>query len=84
MAGPSGQPLTSPEAAPKDLKPEEAWAEEVGDKQSVSHALAFGRIARKHSQATSSSDAKAAVEGWKDDRLKPLGYAGIALGTKER
>jgi hypothetical protein len=68
------------DAAPKE-KADDAEIKDIGDPKSFAYALAYERLAR-HNAANDRNFAKS-VKQW-DERVRPLGYAGVALGLLEQ
>jgi 4-amino-4-deoxy-L-arabinose transferase-like glycosyltransferase len=54
------------------------------DKNTPAHGLALEALARHNARFGSASAVQKAVDGWDDERLRPFGYIGVALGLQDK
>ena len=65
----------------KGKKADEAWLDEIGDKESL--AYAFAREAQARHNAHYAGENPKVVDSWTPENLRPLGYVGAALGMQD-
>jgi hypothetical protein len=53
------------------------------DRDSSAHALALEAVARHNARVDGARTARNAVDGWGEGKLRPFGYAGVALGSRD-
>jgi hypothetical protein len=95
---PFAQPLTREQALAGRLRLEqyrrdleggsdpgpESWSQAVPDKAVLSHALALEIYARRQARTGGGSAALATVEGVEQEKVRPLGLVGAALGAQDK
>jgi tetratricopeptide (TPR) repeat protein len=63
---------------------EESWRQAVPDKSVLAHGLALQAYARNRARNGSGSEVLAAIDSVEPERIRPLGFAGVAMGLEKR
>lgn len=60
-----------------------AWTEAAGDPDRLGRAMAIAAVARQKARSGSRGSVFKEINKWPDEKLKPFGFAGIALTNSE-